>query len=206
MRQWFEIVASALRKRCENAFRCLGLGLSLVGLMVIAWLSLGGQPVAVAGLTDDNYDGNIFALYAGNGSLVPPKVSLEQSLKYKKPAIVVIYVDDSSDCKKFSSVISQLQAPYGRVTNFIPIMADSIPVKGSYEPTEVGYYFNDAVPQTLVFNAEGELVLNHTGITTYEAIDDVMREVFDLLPRSESEELRRRPINEVNTELVPDSE
>ena len=188
MRQWFEIVASALGKRCENAFRRLGLGLSLVGLMVIAWLSLGGQPAAMAGLTDDNYDGNIFALYAGNGSLVPPKVSLEQSLKYNKPAIVVIYVDDSSDCKKFSSVISQLQAPYGRVTNFIPIMADSIPVKDSYEPTEVGYYFNDAVPQTLVFNAAGELVFNHTGITTYEAIDDVMREVFDLLPRSESAE------------------
>lgn len=206
MRQWFEIVASALGKRCENAFRRLGVGLSLVGLMVIAWLSLGGQPAAMAGLTDDNYDGNIFALYAGNGSLVPPKVSLEQSLKYNKPAIVVIYVDDSSDCKKFSSVISQLQAPYGRVTNFIPIMADSIPVKDSYEPTEVGYYFNDAVPQTLVFNAAGELVFNHTGITTYEAIDDVMREVFDLLPRSESAELRRRPINEVNTELVPDSE
>lgn len=206
MEQWFETVASALRKHCKNAFRRLGLGLSLVGLLAIAWLSLGGQPVAVAGLTDDNYDGNIFALYAGNGSLVPPKVSLEQSLKYKKPAIVVIYVDDSSDCKKFSSVISQLQAPYGRVANFIPVMADSIPVKDSYEPIEVGYYFNDAVPQTLVFNAEGELVLNHTGITTYEAIDDVMREVFDLLPRSESEELRRRPINEVNTELVPDSE
>jgi hypothetical protein len=206
MRQWFELVSFTFGKHCRNAFRCLGLGLSGLGLMVMVWFSLGGLPAAVAGLTDDNYDGNIFALYAGNGSLVPPKVSLEQSLKYNKPAIVVIYVDDSSDCKKFSSVISQLQAPYGRVANFIPVMADSIPVKASYDPTEVGYYFESAVPQTLVFNAEGEVVFNHTGITTYEAIDDVMREVFDLLPRAESVELRRRPINEVNTELVPDRE
>jgi hypothetical protein len=170
----------------------------------VLWLGLGGQPTALAGLTDDNYDGNIFALYAGNGSLVPPKVSLEQSLRYGKVSLVVIYVDDSSDCKKFASVISQLQAPYGRAADFIPIMADSIPVKASYEPNEPGYYFRNAVPQTLVFNAEGKLLFNETGIVSYEAIDDVMREAFDLLPRTESEELRRRPINEVNTELVPE--
>ncbi|MBE9156235.1 thylakoid membrane photosystem I accumulation factor [Nodosilinea sp. LEGE 06152] len=182
----------------------LGQALGLLCAALVLWLGLGGQPTALAGLTDDNYDGNIFALYAGNGSLVPPRVSLEQSLKAGKPAIVVIYVDDSSDCKKFASVISQLQAPYGRVANFIPTMADSIPVKASYEPSEPGYYFKDAVPQTLVFNAQGDLVFNETGTVSYEAIDDVMREVFDLLPRSESEELRRRPINEVNTELVPE--
>ncbi len=206
MRQWFETVTQNFRTIGLAASRCLGLGLGFMGLVVTLWLGWGGHPLAWAGLTDDNYDGNIFALYAGNGSLVPPRVSLEQSLKYNKPAIVVIYVDDSSDCKKFSSVISQLQAPYGRAANFIPVMADSIPVKASYEPTEVGYYFETAVPQTIVFNAEGEVVFNHTGITTYEAIDDVMREVFDLLPRSESVELKRRPVNEVNTELVPEGD
>ena len=206
MPQVFETVAPSFRNLGLRAFRRLTLGVVLIGLMLATWLGVGGQPAALAGLNDDNYDGNIFALYAGNGSLVPPRVSLEQSFKYNKPAIVVIYVDDSSDCKKFSSVISQLQAPYGRVANFIPVMADSIPVKESYEPTEAGYYFDNAVPQTLVFDAEGKVVFNHTGITSYEAIDDVLREVFDLLPRSESVELRRRPINEVNTELVPNDE
>ena len=206
MGQWFKTVAPFGFQGWLAISRRLIAGIMLLGFMVIAWLGIGCQPAALAGLTDDNYDGNIFALYAGNGSLVPPRVSLKQSLQYNKPALVVIYVDDSSDCKKFSSVISQLQAPYGRAANFIPIMADSIPVKDSYEPSEVGYYFDNAVPQTLVFNAGGEVVFNHTGITTYEAIDDVMREVFDLLPRSDSIELRRRPINEVNSELVPDSE
>lgn len=206
MRQRFEAAASHLWQYSLAIFRQLGWGMALVGMVALTWLNVGGQPVALAGLTDDNYDGNIFALYAGNGSLVPPRVNLEQSFKYNKPAIVVFYVDDSSDCKKFTSVISQLQAPYGRVANFIPVMADSITMKDRYEPTEEGYYFEGAVPQTLVFNAQGEMVFNHTGITTYEAIDDVMRDVFDLLPRSESEELRRRPINEVNTELVPDRE
>ncbi|HSM80500.1 MAG TPA: thylakoid membrane photosystem I accumulation factor [Nodosilinea sp.] len=202
MLRWFTVTTTHRPSRRVMPRLSQLVGLACAALVL--WLGL-GQPAAVAGLTDDNYDGNIFALYAGNGSLVPPKVSLEQSLRYGRPALVVIYVDDSSDCKKFSSVISQLQAPYGRVANFIPIMADSIPVKASYEPNEPGYYFKDAVPQTLVFNAQGELVFNEIGMASYEAIDDAMREVFDLLPRTESEELRRRPINEVNSELVPAS-
>lgn len=174
--------------------------LLLVSLVLVCCLSLG--QAALAGLNDDHYDGNIFALYAGNGSLVPPRVTLAQSLKQDKPTLLVFYVDDSADCKQFSSVISQLQAPYGRAADFIPIMADSIPVKDSYVPTEPGYYFEGAVPQTVVLDQSGEVRLNETGILSYEAIDDVMREVFNLLPRSESEELRRRPVNEVNTELV----
>ena len=181
----------------------VGLGLAVLALALVSWLGLPTQ--AMAGLNDDNYDGNIFALYAGNGSLVPPRVTLEQSIKQGKPALVVFYVDDSRDCKQFSSVISQLQAPYGRAANFIPIMADSIPVKATYEPTEPGYYFHGAVPQTLVLDQSGDMAFDYTGFASYEAIDDVMREVFDLLPRSESVELRRRPVNEVNAELVPSS-
>lgn len=174
----------------------------LLGLVFI-WVGLISFPGAAwAGLNDDRYDGNIFALYAGNGSLVPPRVTLAQSFRQGKPTLAVFYVDDSSDCKRFSSVISQLQAPYGRAANFIPIMADSIPVKGSYEPKEAGYYFKGSVPQTIVFDETGNVRLNETGNISYEAIDDVMREVFNLLPRTESVELRRRPINEVNSELI----
>lgn len=204
-KQWLGGLNIMERKGLRPALPAWGRGIwrGLVMVVLVTLLGLGLQPAAQAGLTDDNYDGNIFALYAGNGSLVPPKVSLEQSLKYNKPAIVVIYVDDSSDCKLFSSTISQLQAPYGRVANFIPIMADAIPVKAEYSPSEPGYYFNKAVPQTLVFDAEGQLRFNETGNVSYEAIDDVMRDIFDLLPRTESVELRRRPVNEVNVELVP---
>ncbi|MEN8443536.1 MAG: thioredoxin family protein, partial [Cyanobacteria bacterium J06555_13] len=51
---------------------------------------------------------------------------------------------------------------------------------------------------------ENNLVFNEAGQVPYEKIDDLLRTVFDLLPRTESVELKRRPINEVNTELVPD--
>lgn len=176
----------------------------MIGLAIACcWLL--NAPNAWAGLEDDKYDGNIFALYAGNGSLVPPKVSLAQSLQYNKPALLVFYVDDSTDCKRYASVVSQLQAPYGRAANFVPVMADSISPQTDLDATEPGYYFEGVVPQTVVFDAAGNVRLNETGFVNYEQIDDVMREVFDLLPRQESVELRRRPVNEVNSELVEES-
>lgn len=166
-------------------------------------LCLGSAP-AWAGLDDDIYDGNIFALYAGNGSIVPPKFTLAQALAQDKPALLFFYVDDSSDSKRFSSVVSQLQAPYGRAANFVAIAADSIAEKDRYEPNEPGYYFKGAVPQTVVFDEADNVVLDEVGQVPYETIDDKLREVFNLLPRSESVELRRRPVNEVNSELVPE--
>lgn len=175
---------------------------SLLLVLVLASMLLGGNP-AIASLTDDHYDGNIFPLYAGNGSLVPPSLKLSDSLRTHTPAILVLYVDDSADCKQFAPVISQLDAFYGRAADILPISIDSIPVKDQYDPSEPGYYLTGYAPQTVVFDKTGQVVLNESGVIPYERIDDVLREVFDLLPRSESVELKRRIVNEINTELVP---
>ena len=161
---------------------------------------------ALASLNDDRYDGNIFALYAGNGAIVPPRATLAQSLKQEKPTLLFFYVDDSSDCKEFSFAISQLQAPYGRAVNFVPIAADAVPLKeqSAFEPDQPGYYFNkDSVPQTLIIDGGGNVRFDRIGAVSYEDLDDVFREVFDLLPREKSETLRRRVVNELNVELVP---
>jgi hypothetical protein len=173
----------------------------LLGTLVSLWLV--ATPVAFAGLDDDRYDGNIFALYAGNGSLVPPKVTLAESFQRDKATLLVLYIDDNSECKQYSQLISRLQAFYGRVTDILPVRVDSIPVKPSYDPTEPGYYYQGAVPQTVVFDRAGKVVLNEKGMLPYEQVDDVFRQVFDLLPRSESVELRRRAVNEINAEIVP---
>ncbi|GAB4473530.1 MAG: thylakoid membrane photosystem I accumulation factor [Elainellaceae cyanobacterium] len=171
-------------------------------VLVLASVLLGGNS-AIAGLTDDHYDGNIFPLYAGNGSLVPPSLKLSDSLRTHTPAILVLYVDDSTDCKQFAPVVSQLDAFYGRAADILPISIDAIPPKDNYDPSEPGYYLTGYAPQTVVFNKAGKVVLNESGVISYERIDDVLREVFDLLPRSESAELKRRVVNEINTELVP---
>lgn len=171
---------------------------TLVVLLSVFWV--GTSPV-LAGIDDDRYDGNIFALYAGNGSLVPPRVSLAESLRGEKPAILFFYVDDSSDCKQFSIVVSRLQAYYGRAASFIPVDVDAIAIKAAYSPTEAGYYYEGLVPQTVVLDQQGQVAFNEVGQVPYEEIDDSLREVFDLLPRSESVELKRRSFNEFNTEL-----
>jgi hypothetical protein len=181
----------------------LRLGRSVVMVcLLLTIVSVGFGTSAWASIQDDRYDGNIFALYAGNGSLVPPKVTLAKSLRSERPTLLTFYIDDSQDCKQFSAIISQIQAYYGRVLDFIPINVDSIPVKASYDPTEPGYYYKGKVPQTLVFDISGKQVLDVVGKGAFEPFDDVLRNVFDLLPRSESPELKRRSINEVNADLV----
>lgn len=171
-------------------------------VIAIASLFSVGTAPAWAGIDDDRFDGNIFALYAGNGALVPPRTTLADSIQRHKPALLVFFVDDSSDCKQFSPVVSQLQGFYGKVVDFIPINVDAIPVKDSYRPTEPGYYYAGVVPQTVVINQDGKVALNAKGKVAFEAVDDVFREVFDLLPRSESVPLKRRMFNEFNSELT----
>jgi len=158
---------------------------------------------AIAGLNDDRYDGSIFPLYAGNGSLIPPRTTLARSLsRPDRPTVLGFYVDDSEDCKKFAATLTRIDAFYGRAADLIFLSVDALPPQDSYNPTEPGYYYRGMVPQTLIFNQAGDLVLDELGSIPYEMVDDTLRQVFDLLPRSESVELRRREINELNTEIV----
>ncbi|MGL6339366.1 MAG: thylakoid membrane photosystem I accumulation factor, partial [Waterburya sp.] len=46
------------------------------------------------------------------------------------------------------------------------------------------------------------VVYDGKGQVPYEEIDDVLREVFDLLPRSESVVLKRRSFNEFNSGMT----
>lgn len=189
-----------LLQRCRRL-----LAIALLGLLAtFSSLLLWATPAAIAGLNDDHFDGNIFALYAGNGSLVPPRIDLAESLKRGKPALLMFYVDDSKDCKQYSSVISHLQAFYGRAASFIPISVDAISSKPIHDPTEPGYYYQGFVPQTVIFDSAGKVAFNASGQLPFEQIDDAFRLVFNLLPRSESADLKRRsiPVNELNTEIV----
>lgn len=176
----------------------------LIAIATVGCLFLAGTPGALASLNDDNFDGNIYALYGGNGSLVPPRVSLKESLdRDDRATVMVFFLDDSKDSKQFAPVVSQIQAFYGRALDILPINVDAIPVKQRYTPTEPGYYYSGVVPQTVVLARSGKVIYDDKGQVPYEEVDDVLREEFDLLPRSQSVELKRRPINEVNTELAP---
>ena len=185
--------------RVMGGFRTLILTVVAIALTLTTWLS-SLQP-AQAALTDDRFDGNIFALYAGNGSLVPARVTLADSLAKEKPALLFFFVDDSADCKQFSGTVSRLQAFYGKAASLIPVLVDALPPEGSNDPTEPAFYYRGFVPQTVVIDGSGKVVLDEVGQVPFETVDDRLREVFDLLPRTESVELRRRILNEVNVEV-----
>jgi hypothetical protein len=199
--QYFSAISCILGKVNYFQFKEIISRLSILASTVLVVLSLGiaAPNIAQASLQDDRFDGNIFALYAGNGSLVPPRVTLAQSLSGERPTLLTFYVEDSKDCKQFSNVISELQAYYGRVIDFIPVNVDSIPAEASsYTPQDPGFYYTGKVPQTLLFNASGKKTLEVVGTGTFNEFDDALREIFNLLPRTESVELKRRSINEVN--------
>ncbi len=158
----------------------------------------------LADIDNDRYDGNIFVVYAGNGSLVPPKLTLKQSFQRNLPVILVYYLDDNSDSKQFAFIVSRFQEFYGRAASIIPVSVDTIPIKDKFQPDEVGYYYQGAIPQTVVLDQNQKVIYNGIGQVPFEEVDDVLRQVFDLLPRSESVQLKRKTFNQFNSELVPE--
>ena len=177
----------------------------IIGLILcwsMVFVSVPGS--ASASVSNDRYDGNIFPLYAGNGSIVPPRVSLQQSLKRSdRPTILGFYLDDSSDCKQYAAVWSKLDAYYGRVADIILLSVDSIVPQAEYSFEQPGYYYGGEIPQTVVFNQVGEVVLNVTGDTPFETLDNSLRVVFNRPLANESEKLQRQLMNDQNFELVP---
>ncbi|QUS59264.1 thylakoid membrane photosystem I accumulation factor [Synechocystis sp. PCC 7338] len=164
--------------------------------------SLTNDGTAIAALEDDRYDGNIFVVYAGNGSLVPPRLNLKDSFERKLPVILVYYLDDSKDCKQYAFIVSRMQEFYGRAASIIPVSVDGIPDRKRFRRDEPGYYYSGEVPQTVILDKNGKKIFDAQGVLKFEVVDDVLRDLFDLLPRSESVELKQRTYNEFNSELV----
>lgn len=177
--------------------------LMIILIALIISFQLWGVKAVNAGINDDRFDGNIYVVYAGNGSLVPSKVAFADALKREAPIILVYYLDDSRDCKQFAIVVSRMQEFYGKAAYLIPVSVDSFQNKASYATNETGYYYQGVVPQTVVLDQKGKTVYNGKGVVPFEEIDNALRKVFSLEPREQSNTLERRSFNEFNTELVP---
>ena len=162
---------SFLQNRWSQWWR-LGLQF-LVTLLAIALLWNFNPDHVFAGISDDNYDGNIFVLYAGNGSLVPPKLNLKQSLELGKPAVLVFYIDDSKDCKKYAYSLNRLQAKYTPAISIIPINADSL-----QPSTPEAKYYRQLVPQTVVIDRQGKVILDRMGSDVIEEVESALEKVL----------------------------
>ena len=180
---------------------CMGLCVAIaVGILLG---TVFGKPQSVqAMLADDNYDGNIFALYGGNGSIVPPRISLAQSLQKGRASMLVFYVDDSADCKRFSPILNLAQGFYGKTVSLIAVSVDSLDLqKKKYAPTEEAYYYKGTVPQTVLISGDGKVSFDREGLFGFEELDSAIRDLLGL--PDAPPELKFRKTDKVINELNP---
>jgi hypothetical protein len=158
---------------------------------------------AYANLQDDRYDGNIFALYGGNGSIVPAKTNLAESLRLGKPALLTFYVDDSYDCKLYTPVINDVQAFHGKAVSIIPIPVDGLDPnssKANLSPTDEAYYYRGFVPQTVLISPDGKVLFDREGKPDFADIEAVLSQIPGLPapdPRIKSRNPNAKQVNEV---------
>ena len=148
-------------------------------LILIIFILFFGSPVYSARDTN-SYDGNIFPIYAGNGSIVPPQTTLEDSIKNKRVALLFFYLDDSSDSKTMAPVISGLDLIWRENIDIIALTTDELQGRESANPTEASFYWNGLIPQTVVIDDNGILQYEKTGIVDIDEINQVIGEIKGL--------------------------
>jgi len=134
------------------------------------WFALAvlGSTLSVqAGVKDNRYEGNIFVIYGGNGYIIPPRTTLEASVKRGQPVMLIFYVNDSKDCKAYTPVITRLQVQFEREVNFIALHVDSLP---EVIDTAAGRYYTGQIPYTVLFDRAGKVVYQAAGMHTYNQL------------------------------------
>jgi hypothetical protein len=153
---------------------------------------------ATASLENDRYDGNIFALYAGNGSLVPPRLTLAEALADHRVTLMVYYLDDSAVSKRFAGVVSELQRVWGNSIELMPLVTDPLQGREDRGPTDPLHYWRGVVPQVVVLGQKGQVMLDALGQVEIDTIHAALSRATGLpLPPSSSER-RMTSFNELN--------
>jgi len=169
---------------------------SIVAVLALMLIALPAQAIRET----DSYDGNIFALYAGNGSLVPPAVSLADSQQAGRTSVIVYYLDDSRTSKAFSPAVSELQRLWGNSVDLLPLTTDALQGRATNERSDPAHYWHGIVPQVVVINGDGQLLLDEEGQVPLEQINAAISEATGLpAPKGESMSLS---FNELNTEVI----
>jgi hypothetical protein len=149
-------------------------GLPLLAAFLLLLGVLSGPEPARASLDNDRYDGNIFALYAGNGSLVPPRLTLADALAEKRVTVVVYYLDDSATSKQFAGVVSELQRVWGGAIELLPLVTDPLQGRADEGPTDPLHYWRGSVPEVVVLGADGQVVFQGAGAVDLGALNGAL--------------------------------
>ena len=165
-------------------------------------LLLGSASSAWAALNDDRYDGNIFALYAGNGSLVPPRSTLAQARSDGRVAVLIYYLDDSSASKRFAPVVSELQRRWGNAIELIPLVTDPLQNRPLQGPLDPASYWKGTIPQVVVIDGTGKVRFDASGAVSIDAIDAAISSATGIPLAPGSGAGTTVSFNELNSEVV----
>ena len=132
---------------------------------------------ANAARDNDSYDGNIFPIYAGNGSIVPPKTTLKESLKNKRTSVLFFYLDDSSESKAMAPVISGLDLLWRENIDIIALTTDELQNEEDLkEPDQPNFYWNGLIPQTIILDGNGEIKFYQNGMVDFGELNNIISE------------------------------
>jgi len=179
--------------------RLAALALSLLAAFTAL---ISAAPAAEAARDTNSYDGNIYALYAGNGSLVPPRSSLAQAMADHRPIVLGFFLDDSAASKQYAVVFNELQRLWGRTTELILLPTDPLQNQPGKGPSDPASYWKGVIPQVVVFNGDGAVVLDETGPVSIDAINAALTKVTGLKPQGDVTLSLNREVNELNSEIV----
>ena len=146
----------------------------------------------------NSYDGNIFPIYAGNGSLVPPTISLSEALDKNRTSVVVYYLDDSADSKAFAPAVSALKLIWGGSIELIPLTTDELQSQPRNDPRLPAYYWHGKIPQVVVIDGQGEVRLDQEGQVALEDINEAISKATGLDKPSYT--VKIKSFNEYNSE------
>ena len=126
----------------------------------------------------NSYDGNIFPIYAGNGAIVPPQTTIEESLKNGSVTVLFFYLDDSSDSKAMAPVISGLDLIWRNNIDLIALTTDELQSDTSdLNSNQPNFYWNGLIPQTIILDSNGEVKLDKNGMVNIDDLNKIIGEL-----------------------------
>ena len=133
-----------------------------------------------ASRSTDSYDGNIFPIYAGNGSIVPPQTTLKDSISNKRVSILFFYLDDNANSKALAPAISGLDLIWRNSIDIIALTTDELQNKNSEDRFVESFYWNGLIPQTVVLDGDGNVKYDKNGMIDIDKINRIISDIKGL--------------------------
>jgi hypothetical protein len=99
-------------------------------------------------------------------------------------------------------VVSELQRLWGNSVELIPLVTDPLQNRATTGPSDPATYWSGLVPQVVVFNAEGEVVLDASGQVDVDRINAALSKATGLPLPEGGTSSTMVSFNELNAEVV----